>query len=84
MDRGGREPLARSQNSRREVLFIRRIREMLGFQAEAFAELIDLSTLSYIAGHFTLKKISGIKLDAGFSGEDFQHPPGRGFIYTGG
>src|SRR6267142_5429193 len=58
-----------------EFRLIRRIGKVLGFQAEGVAARIGEAAL---AGSFAIEKISGVKLDAGLGGPNFQDAAGGG------
>ena len=58
---------------------IRRIRKMLGLQAETIASLVDM-TLFPCDG--AVEKISRVELHTGLCGRDFQHAPAGGFVHT--
>jgi len=50
---------------------------MLGFQAEGVTALVGVALL---ASDRSIKKVSGIKLDTGLRGRDFQHAATCGIV----
>jgi hypothetical protein len=60
---------------------IRRIGEVLGFEAEAVAIFVDVALL---AGDGAVEKISGVELDAGLSGGDFHDAAAGRLVDAGG
>ena len=50
---------------------IRRVREMLGFEAERVAAVVDFAILSVN----TIEKIPGVELDARLRGQHLEHAP---------
>ena len=63
------EPLIRPQDRRRKIRMVGRIGEVLRFQAEAVAAFVDVAMFP---GDGAIEKISGVELDAGLRGGDFE------------
>src|SRR5262249_48591598 len=61
--------LSRLEHSRRELRLIRRIREMLRFQAETIAVVIDFAIFP---GNASVQEISAVELNAGFIRQHLQ------------
>src|SRR4051794_2504913 len=72
-DSSGMELLSRIQFRRREFRVIRRVRKMLGLQAEAVPVLVHLAAFSVIGA---VKEITGVKLNSRLVRRNFQHAPG--------
>ena len=67
--RDGVVALAGVEDHGGEFALVRGVGIVLGFQAEGVAARIGDAAL---AGSFAVEKISGVKLDAGLGGENFQ------------
>ena len=61
---------ARLQDRRGKIRMVGRVREMLCFQAQAIALLVDVSVFS---GDGSIQKITGIELNSRLGGEYFQN-----------
>ena len=57
------------ENCGRKVGVIRRIREVLGFEAECKAAVIDLALLA----SNTVEEVPGVELEAWLCGRDFEY-----------
>src|ERR1700757_1116076 len=76
-NRGLVELLSRLQNRTWEIRMVRRIREMLCFQAEPEAPLVDMA---FFAGNAPIQEISAIELHSRLRGPHFETASASGFM----
>src|ERR1035437_3539512 len=75
------ECLARLQDCCWKIRVIRRIRKVLGFEAESVAAFVDVALLSRDGA---VEEVSRIELDPGLRGGDLQHAAAGGFVHARG
>src|ERR1700686_5147100 len=68
VDRRGLEVLARPENGGRKLGMVGRVGEMLRFQAECVAAVVDLASLAVNP----IQEVAGIKLEAGLGGRHLE------------